>query len=285
MLRILASLHHERPPRKDGRTRTILVTDSSACLPQLEADATLLPLRIRFPGEEVTDGHVARERIVAALRRGDAVKTCPPSPADYLLAIERAGADEAIVLTPAAEFTVMYRNAQVAARHASIPVRVVDVRTAAAGHGLVAQATAVRLATGIDAATAAGIAADAASRVELVATIDSVEHLSRGGRVPSNTFSVAARRGVQPVFRLTRGEVQPVAIPREADGAVDQLVALWRAGQGADAAETVVMHAGREEEAAALAATLDGPAMVVPFSPAMTVHTGPGVLGVAWLRP
>ncbi len=273
------------PSRKDEATRTVLITDSSACVPSLDGlDVAVAPLRIRFLGEEFEDGPTARERIVAALRRGDAVKTCPPSPGDYLLAVERAGAEQALILTPAAEFTVMHRNAQVAARHASVPVEVVDVRTAAAGHGLVTQETATRMAEGLDARSAARVAVAAAARVELVATLDSVEHLTRGGRVPSNTFSVASRRGVQPVFRLAGGTVSPVAIPRHAGGAMDQLLTLWRDGGGHEAAETVVMHAGRDEDAAALAAQLEGPVSVVPFSPAMTVHTGPGVLGLAWLR-
>jgi fatty acid-binding protein DegV len=45
-----------------------------------------------------------------------------------------------------------------------------------------------------------------------------------------------------------------------------------------------VFHAGVPERADALRARLTGSEPVIPFSPAMAIHTGPGVVGVAWLR-
>ena len=58
-------------------------------------------------------------------------------------------------------------------------------------------------------------------------------------------------------------------------------IAFWRSGTG----PALVFHAAEERLARRLASLLPGRARVVPFSPAMAIHTGPGWIGVAWLEP
>ena len=58
----------------------------------------------------------------------------------------------------------------------------------------------------------------------------------------------------------------------------------WARTGGPDSSASCVFHAGVPERARALRARLTGREPVIPFSPAMAIHTGPGVVGVAWLR-
>jgi hypothetical protein len=53
---------------------------------------------------------------------------------------------------------------------------------------------------------------------------------------------------------------------------------------GNNSSASCVFHAGVPERARALRARPTGTEPVIPFSPAMVIHTGPGVVGVAWLR-
>lgn len=244
----------------------------------------MLPLRIRTVDGEVLDGPEAADRVAAAQHNGETVKTSPPTPADYLLAIEWAGADQALVVTPAADFTVMYRNARIAARHASIPVRVVDSHTAASGHGLVVAAALRAIAAGADLERVHDTAVDAAGRVELVASLDSSDTIGSSGIVPAPVLATPTA-GQEALFRLDTGRVEPLGVVGDADHAIDALARRWHDRGGPRAGGTVVMHAGRRPDADRLAARLGADVDVVPFSPAMAVHTGSGVLGLAWLRP
>jgi len=120
--------------------RVLVVTDSSACLPARVADrphVRVLPISILLDDCELADGPETAPRVYAALAAGERVRSSPPTAAEYVKAMEEGDFDAAVVITPAVEFTVMYRNASVARRLATRPVEVVDCRTAAAAQSLV----------------------------------------------------------------------------------------------------------------------------------------------------
>src|SRR5206468_5526067 len=168
-----------------------------------------------------------------------------PSPVDYLDAIERAPGGAVVVLTPATEFTHMHRNAHLAADMSARPVTVVDSRSATAGHGLVvlAAAEARDAGGGVDDVVAA--AEDAASRLELVAVLESLFYLRQSGRVSALTLGVANTLGVRPVFRMRQGLVERLGLPRSEEAALGRIVQEWSAGGGRKAVRSAVFHAGR----------------------------------------
>jgi DegV family protein with EDD domain len=265
----------------------LLVTDSSACLPPAiagHASVRVVPISILLPGIELSDGPEAAEQVYEALATDTLVKSSPPSALDYLQVIESDGFDAAVVLTPAAEFTVMHRNALVAAKISVRHVEVVDTRTAAAAQGLVTLAALEALESGLPAAAVATAARDVARRTDLIATLPTVASIQRSGRVPAPALEPAAHRGPQPLFRFNDGAVVPLG---EAGPETDPLEALrdeWTRGGGGDADGVFVFHAAHEAEARRLGDLLGGCAEIVPFSPAMAVHTGAGCVGVAWVR-
>jgi len=117
-----------------------VITDSSACLPDpavADPRVSVLPISILLPDGEWPDGPATAPRVYAALAAGQRVRSSPPTAVEYLDAIEQGDFEASVVVTPAVEFTVMYRNATVAARLSSRPVEVVDCRTAAAAQTLV----------------------------------------------------------------------------------------------------------------------------------------------------
>lgn len=268
--------------------RVGVVTDSSACLPGSPSSDPLLrvlPITIHLPTEDLSDGATgAAVRVYGALERGDAVKSSSPSVLAYLSAIEDMGTDGVVVVTPASEFTVMHTTARLAAQIASVRVAVVDSRTAAAAHGLVVEAAYGAALGGDSLENVERSAHEASRRAELVATIDSLEVIRRSGRIPSGTIDSAQSLGIRPVFRLRAGVLERLAIPRSTHGAYRRIKKEWLAGGGQTATRTTVFHAARREAAAQLGALLSGPTSVAEFSPAMGIHTGPGVVGVAWLR-
>lgn len=277
------------PQPVDGNADAVaIVTDSSACLPRMapgELRLQIVPIALQIGSEEVRDGiDLEPERLYAALRQGMPVKSAAPSPLDYLDAIEACGDRPVVVITPAAEFTRMHRNATLAAELAKAEVTVLDSRTAAAAHGLVVLAAAEARDRGGSPDDIIAAAEDAAGRADLVACLESVDSLRASGRVPAIVVGLAGQLRLRPVFRLRHGQVHRVALPRSGETAVARVLAEWRSGGGRGAARTAVFHAARLGEAEELVAHLGPQSYLTEFSAAMAIHTGPGVLGVAWLR-
>src|SRR6266508_2424734 len=180
-----------------GKPPVALITDSSACLPP----EVVTPIVIRVRSGEIRDGMDRAPKLVyEALAAGEPVKSSAPSTIEYLSAIEEEqGAESIVVITPAIEFTVMYRNAALAAAVAERTAVVVDSRAAAAGGSE---------------AEVVGAAEEASRRAELVGVLDTLEFIRRSGRVPSVALDLAERLGVRPVVRLHGGRVERLGVPR-----------------------------------------------------------------------
>ena len=265
--------------------RTLLLTDSNVCLPRATTrrlGIRIVPITILLDGASVADDSIDPAVVFDAMARDDTVKSSPPSLIDYLTIIEEDGYTGALVLTPAAEFTSMFLHATQAAELASRPVRVVDTRTAAAAQRLVVLEVARACARGAPLDELEHLARDTAERVELVATLDRVATIERSGRVPAPVLAAAERGDGFSAFRFRDGSVMPLASagPDPLDVVHDE----WAGSGGPEASASCVFHAGVPERAEALRTRLTGREPVIPFSPAMAIHTGPGVVGVAWLR-
>ena len=85
------------------------------------------------------------------------------------------------------------------------------------------------------------------------------------------------------MFRFRSGAIELVDTPRGWDEARSVLLERWEALGGPPAPKSAVFHAVSEARATELAGRV-GTDLVTEFSPAMGIHTGPGVIGVAWLR-
>ena len=265
-----------------------LVTDSSACLPEqvvarLPAVA-VLPIMIHLESGDIRDGMgEAGPLVYRALARGETVKSSAPSPLEYLAAIEQSDGD-VVVITPATEFTAMYRSAAVAAEISGPRVSVVDSRTAAAAHGLVVLAAAEVGAAGGTAGEVVRAAEDAGRRAELVAALDGVDFIKRSGRVPPVALELAHRLGIRPVFRLRAGSVERLGVPRSLPAALRRIRKEAVADGLTSSSGSFVFHAAAPERAEELRTLLGTVGGATEFSPSMGIHTGPGVVGVAWLR-
>jgi DegV family protein with EDD domain len=268
--------------------RVALLTDSSAGLPRPDIGrfgVAVVPIHLTIASEEYRDGvDLDPATLYRALEEGVPVKSAAPSALDYVDAIEVADADHVVVITPAAEFTWMNRNATLAAELATPEVTVVDSRSATAGHGLVVLAAADAAEAGGSAQDVIAAARDAASRVELVGAMETLDYLRASGRVPALAVGLATQLGVRPVFRFQDGAAERVGLPRSEEAALSRIVKEWRAAGGEQAVRSAVFHAARPEAAADLARRVGGTSFTTEFSAAMVIHTGPGVVGVAWLK-
>jgi len=264
-----------------------VVTDSSTCLPSelaerygvevlaISAYPTSDPLRAaEGDGQQELSDALEQEELASAHR---------PFVTEYLAAVEAFAYDAAVVVTPALEFASMYRNASVAVQLATRPAVVIDARTAAAGQALVVLAGAEVAAEGGDLAAVVAAVEDATRRVELVASLATLEPLRRNGPIPDDVLGAPQLKGSRSLFRMHDGTIEPLGEAEDADGALQSIVRAYHASTPHGAVRTVVFHAGAPDLAHDLDRLLDGVDFVTGFSGAMQVHTGPGVVGAAWL--
>jgi fatty acid-binding protein DegV len=261
-------------------TPVVVVTDSTGVLPGVSHPCLhVVPVVLLFADGEVLDGEVAAADVYRRLADGDVVKSQAPAPAAFLSAIEEGDHAGAVVLTPAQEFTVMLHNARQASELAVRPHVVLDTRTAAAGQALVVRAALDAAHQGAPLPQVVRAARDAIDRVELVAAMLDVHHLEHSGRVDREVLERRSARAGALVARFLHGQVVPVVVSGDP---LRALASTWRSSGGRPE-DAVVFHGAQPERAVQLAELVGG-CDVVACSPAMGVHVGPDLVGLAWLR-
>ena len=220
--------------------------------------------------------------------------TSAPSPSSFLSAIHAAADDAAAVLcmTVSPRFSSTFEVARSAVETArgELPdteIELVDTRSAAGGEGLVVTSALRALVSGHGLYETAAVAKEVAGRVSLLAYLDTLHYLWKGGRVRRLAHAGTALLNIKPLFELGQGEVKGIARPRSRRRALDRLVRLTHERAPVGLLHAAVMHAddpeGAERLRLRLVAEFDCAELYVSeFSPVMGVHTGPGLVGVAF---
>ena len=233
-----------------------VITDSSACVPaELVArfGVCVLPISVFLPedgatGSDPPDGE--NTPVPEALAREELAGANHPFVTEYLQAIESPDFDSAVVITPAIEFATMYRNAALAAEFATRPVALIDARTAAAGQALVVLAGAEAAAKGARMEDVVRTVEEAARRVELVASLATLEPIRRSGPVPDNVLGEVEPSGVRSVFRMRDGTVEPLGTAETADEMLEMIHAAYRSSAAAGTERSAIFHANASRLAA-----------------------------------
>ncbi|MBA7673665.1 Protein DegV [subsurface metagenome] len=187
----------------------------------------------------------------------------------------------------------MFDSAEIATEMAKteLPKTVIEVMectTAAAGQGLVALAAARSADSGVNLNEVMEIARSTMSRVNLYATLDTLHYLVKGGRVPQAAALVNSLLKIKPIFTLNHSDAHTVALPRTIPSAIKRMLKMMsqRVMKG-QPLYVAVMHADALDKAAAISNTISAQfdcteLFITEFTPVMGVHTGPGLLGVAF---
>jgi DegV family protein with EDD domain len=220
--------------------------------------------------------------------------TSAPKPAAWIATFRHAAqrGESILCVTLASNLSASYDAARVAAELAEmelpgVRVLVFDSKAAAGSQALIALEAARSASTGksLDESRAA---AEAVSRkVRLVAYLDTLEYIWRGGRVPRMAVWATQLLNIKPVMEYSAGKVGAIARPRTRKGAFNWLLAEVRRDLAGKRAHINVMHADAAEEARAMKEKLDAEfdcaeLFLTEFHPFMGAHTGPGLVGLAY---
>jgi DegV family protein with EDD domain len=275
-----------------------IVVDSSVCLTPGEGDAlgmTVVPLVITMHGEQYRDLLDLTQRdFYRVLRNGGRPSSSAPSPGSYLEAF-RIEAEDVLCLTPPAGISAAYRCAMLAQEMAAADqpervISVVDAHTAGPGLRLLALDAARLAAQGQDLAEIKLWVERQRARTSIIASLPTLEYLARSGRVPQVASWGGSVLRVITVVRYADGRGSLHQLVRGSERAHRVLVdAALPSINGSDAVpyRPVVFHADAESDAHRLAGDLRAARAglmvdVSGFTPAMGIHTGPGVVGIAY---
>jgi DegV family protein with EDD domain len=187
-----------------------------------------------------------------------------------------------------ADLSQTYESAvQAAEMVASVPVHVVDTRTASMAQGFVALAAARAAQAGADADTVLRVANVTTPRVRLYAVLDTLEYLWRGGRIGGAAALVGSTLRIKPILAVTDGKAEAIEKPRTTNRAVERMLELAVAELGDAPAHVAVVHAEALQAAQKLRDQVSrrlrcAELYLAEFTPVMGAHTGPGVLGLAF---
>ena len=198
-----------------------IITDSTADFTAAEAAELGIDidhLRTRFGDEEYVDGiGLSPMQFYEKLVESDVMPcTSQPSPAEFESAFSAAleTADEVVAITISAELSGTYQSAVIAAGGFDGRVRVVDSRSASIGEQILVRYAARLASEGRPAAEIESLLAENRSRICVLALLDTLEYLKRGGRISAAVAFAGGVLSIKPVVTLRDGAVALVGKAR-----------------------------------------------------------------------
>jgi len=280
--------------------KVAVVTDSSACIPGELVEQYgigLVPLNIIFGDKTYRDGiDISPTEFYTRLREAKTLPTTShSSPGAHLEAYREASqsAPNILCITISAKFSGQVNSAQVAVELAreSLPgvvIEVLDCATAAAAQGLVVLAAAREAASGQGLPGVVAKARSVAERVHLIAMVDTLSYLVRGGHVPKAAAWASSVFRIKPLLALNDGDVRPLANTRTTPRAIDRMLKIMKQSVvGGQPLHVAVMHADALDNAIRLRERISSrfdctELFITEFTPVMGAHIGPGLIGVAF---
>ena len=266
-----------------------IVTDSAAALPAeiaAELGVATVPMWLTVQGEPEPEGRRSLEELV----REESVTTSAPTPGEFESAIKNGllASDAVLVLTIASSMSATHHSAAVAAQAVGGEVRVLDTQTAGGAEALVVMAAAAAAREGLPIDLVERRAKAVVDRVRLVATIPTLDHLVRSGRVPGIAGWAGRRLGINPLFEFRGGKVKRLRPALSPEAALDRIVGFVSRSRVEGARlHVAALHALAVDTAQELLDRVTAQfepttKFIGEFGPVMVVHTGPGLAGIAW---
>ncbi len=271
-----------------------VVTDSTAYFPAGLAERRgirQVPLHVLVDGQHWLDGvQLGPAELVEALGRRASVSTSRPTPGEFEAAYTEAinaGADAIVSVHLSRALSGTWESARLAAEQVGGKrVRVVDSRSTGMGLGFSALAAAAVSADGGDLDAVYETAERVSGRCRVFFSVDTLEHLRRGGRIGSAAALLGSALAVKPLLHVNAGKVVPLEKVRTAGRARARLVDLAVQAAGSGPVDLAVHHLGAADRAADLVTQLQArlpmlsESLVSEVGAAIGAHAGPGVLGV-----
>lgn len=192
-----------------------IIIDSSADFEPETAAArniTVIPMKTIFGEQEYAEGvDITREEFYEKLVETDEFpRTSQIPPFEFARALEALGpSDEAVIITLSGKLSGTAESARSAASAPELAGRVfvVDSENATIGERILVERACALRDEGASAREIAAVLDDEKHDVCLIAALDTLEYLKRGGRISAAVATVGSVLSIKPVVGVVDGEV------------------------------------------------------------------------------
>ena len=275
---------------------TIIVDSTADLLPRIRSQVEVVPLTVCFGGQEYVDGvTITKGEFYEKLVESDTLPTtsqATPAAFEEMFAKVCGQGGTAVVLTLSAHLSGTYQSAVIAAEEYP-GVFVVDTESAAIGAGILVELALRLVNQGLTAQQIAQALEQEKKNIRVVAMLDTLEYLKRGGRISKTVALAGSLLNIKPVVALQNGAIQVLGKARGSRQANNLLVQEIEKAGGVDFTKPVLLgYTGLsdallqkyredsrslwEESREALEQTQIGSVI--------GTHAGPGAVAVAFFR-
>ncbi len=273
-----------------------IVIDSTTDLPAQAAEQVkIVPLTIHFGEQQYVSGvDIDSRSFYEKLVESDVLPTTSqPTPAAFADVFQAAVAagDEVVCITISSKLSGTYQSASIAAMDFPGKVFVVDSRTVTLGCGILTQYALDLAKKGISARELAERVEKKREKVRLLALLNTLEYLKKGGRISSTVAFAGGLLNIKPLICVAEGEVKLLGKARGSRQGSNLLVQQIEKAGGVDFDLPVLLgYTGlsdamlkkyMEDSAQLWQGRVDGLPVSIVGSVVGT-HAGPGAVAVAF---
>jgi len=272
----------------------VIVTDSSCDLPQEIIDKypiKVMPMPVSVKEDPNLDiSHLSIKEFYDAMRRGEILPTTSQVVVSAFMQYFEECIDKGqipIVLGLSSKLTSSFDSAVLAKENIKFEDAVIiDTKCASLGLGMVVLKAAKMAKEGYSIQDIKEEVTQYALHMEHIFTVDSLEHLRRGGRISATQAFVGGLLNIKPILHFVDGAIHPLEKVRGRKNVVKKMVEIM--GQRAKNPESQVVgisHGDNEELAMELAEAIKSEFNVKDIimswiGPVIGAHAGPGTVAL-----
>lgn len=273
----------------------IIVDSTADLIPQVRSRVEVVPLTIRFGQEEYIDGvTIDSKTFYEKLIESNVLPTTSQaSPFAFAEVFEKAVADgsQVVCITVSSKLSGTYQSACIAAEEFSGKVFVVDSHTIALGSAILTEYALSLADNGMDAETIAWKIMQKREKVRLLAMLDTLEYLKKGGRISAAVAIAGGLLNIKPVICIENGEIKMLGKARGSRQANNLLVQEIGKAGGVDFEKPVLLgYTGLSDallkkyiqDSASLWEGRIGELHYEVVGSVVGTHAGPGAVAVAF---
>ena len=282
--------------RKDYMKTRIIVDSTADLLPEFQSRVHTVPLTVHFGDAEYIDGvTIDHKTFYEKLVESDVLpSTSQASPNAFIKEFEkvRAAGENAVVITLSSKLSGTYQSAVIAAADYE-NIYVVDSGSAAVGSGILTELALQLLDQGLDAKQIANILETEKEKIVIVALVDTLEYLKKGGRISKTVALAGTVLNIKPVLSVIHGQIKMLGKARGSKMGNNLLVQEIEKAGGVDFEKPVLLGYSGLSDALLVKYMQDSKHIwekgleavrYTTIGSVIGTHAGPGAVAVAFFK-
>lgn len=223
----------------------IIIDSTTDVAKEIRDEFKIVPLTIRFGEEDFIDGvTITHTEFYEKLIESDVVPvTSQVTPDRFSRVFDECvkNGEKAVVITIASKLSGTYQSAMIAASDYPGDVFVVDSNTVAIGAGVLAELALKMAKDGADAQEIAKRIEEEKGNICLIAMLDTLEYLKKGGRISKTVAFAGGLLQIKPVICVRNGEIEILGKARGSKQGNNLLVKEIEAAGGVDFSKPLIL--------------------------------------------